>query len=191
MVLGCYCIVYLGPYIFLPNRWETPFNFDLFSIIKIVFNFPWVVFAALNPAVAIGGLGVFRLYDLDFLAIAFGVLVYLSLFLLLSLYWKEIRIILRSVSLTAKSFALVFLVNYVLVYSASDSLWIKDFPLFRLESPQFIWARWSAVIPLSFLLIIASVNSITPRTKCFFLFYVSIQWSILILAAYPWLQRYW
>jgi hypothetical protein len=162
LVLGFYSIAYLGTYVFLPNRWETPFNSDPMTIIKALFNLPWVVFASLNPLIAIGGLGFSQLLDIQLLSTVIGALVYVSFIVVLSRYRTELF-----------------------------SFWVKYFPLFRLESPQFIWMRWSSVIPLSFLLIIASMNFVAPRVKMFLFSYVSVQWVILFAAAYPWLRRYW
>jgi hypothetical protein len=190
ILLGSYSLVYLGTYVFLPNRWETPFNSDPTTIIKAVFDLPWVFFASLNPLVAIGGLRFFRFHDLLFLSILLGVLVYSSMFLILSLHWREFRVFFKQFTLLTKSFILVWLVNFCLVFSASDSFWVKYFPLFRLDSPQFLWMRWSAVMPLSFLLIIASINFVAPKIKFYLLSYISIQWFILILFGNV-LKRYW
>ena len=191
LLLGSYSIAYLGTYILLPNRWETPFNSDPVTIIKTIFNLPWVVFASLNPAIAIGGVGFAHFLDIQFLGIFLGVVVYISFSIVLIRYQTEFFFRIKQLSLLSKSFILIFLLNYVLVYSASDSFWVKFFPLFLLDSPQFIWMRWSSVIPLCFLLIVASMNFIAPRTKKFFFFYVSIQWVILAVLANPWLGRYW
>jgi hypothetical protein len=191
LVLGFYSIAYLGTYVFLPNRWETPFNSDPMTIIKALFNLPWVVFASLNPLIAIGGLGFSQLLDIQLLSTVIGALVYVSFIVVLSRYRTELFSRMKQFSLLTKSLVLVFVLNYVLVFSASDSFWVKYFPLFRLESPQFIWMRWSSVIPLSFLLIIASMNFVAPRVKMFLFSYVSVQWVILFAAAYPWLRRYW
>ena len=191
LLLGSYSIAYLGTYIVLPNRWETPFNSDPMTIIKIIFNLPWVVFASLNPLIAIGGLGFARLLDLQFLGIVLGVVVYISFSIVLFRHQTNFFFWVKQLSILTKSFILIFLLNYVLVFSASDSFWVKFFPLFRLDSPQFIWMRWSSVIPFSFLLIVASMNFIAPRIKMFLFSYVSIQWVILIVLANPWLRRYW
>jgi hypothetical protein len=129
--------------------------------------------------------------DIQLLSTVIGALVYVSFIVVLSRYRTELFSRMKQFSLLTKSLVLVFVLNYVLVFSASDSFWVKYFPLFRLESPQFIWMRWSSVIPLSFLLIIASMNFVAPRVKMFLFSYVSVQWVILFAAAYPWLRRYW
>ena len=191
LLLGSYGFAYLGTYMLLPSRWETPFNSDPITLVKVVFNLPWVIFSSLNPLIAIGGLGLSRLLDIQFISIVIGSLVYVSFIIVLYWYRSEIFLRMKELTLLTKSFVLIFLINYVLVFSASDSFWVKYFPLFRLESPQFIWARWSSVIPLSFLLIIASMNFIVPKVKLILFSYMSIQWVILLAAAYPWLRRYW
>jgi hypothetical protein len=192
ILLGTYCLVYLAAYIFLPNRWETPFNSDPVTILKAIFDLPWIVFAALNPLIAIGVRPSFlRLYDLQFLGMLLGVFIYLMLGLFLIHYRKRIVTYSNQFNILTKSFILIFLLNYFLVFSATDSFWVKFFPLFLLDSPQFLWMRWSAVVPLSFLLIIASMNFITPRVKIYLLSYISVQWCLLMLVANPWLRRYW
>lgn len=191
LLLAAYCFVYLAAYIFLPSRWETPFNSDPITVFKVVFDLPWVIFSSLHPIIAIGGLGFAQLLDIRTLGIVLGVFVY-GLFGLV-LFWQRAAFIfwLKHFGLLTWSLILIFLVNYILVFSASDSLWIKYFPLFQLDPPQFIWARWSAVIPLSFLLIVASINFLAPKVKLFFFSYMTLQWLILITVANPWLRRYW
>ena len=191
LLFGSYGLAYLGTYMLLPNRWETPFNSDPTTIGKAVFNLPWVVFSSLNPLIAIGGLGFSRLVDIKSFSILIGSLAYASMSVLLYRYRSKVFFRIKELSLLTRSLVLIFLVNYALVFSASDSFWVKYFPLFRLESPQFIWARWSSVIPLSFLLIIASMSFIAPRVRVMLFSYVSIQWLILLLTATPWLRRYW
>jgi len=191
LLFGLYSMVYLGTYMLLPNRWETPFNSDPTTIGKAVFNLPWVVFSSLNPLIAIGGLGFSRLVDIKSFSILIGSLAYASMTVLLYRYRSKVFLRIREFSLLTRSLVLIFLVNYALVFSASDSFWVKYFPLFRLESPQFIWARWSSVIPLSFLLIIASMSFIAPKVRIIIFSYVTIQWVFLLAAANPWLRRYW
>ena len=55
LLFGSYSLAYLGTYMLLPNRWETPFNSDPITIGKAVVNLPWVIFSTLNPLIAIGG----------------------------------------------------------------------------------------------------------------------------------------
>jgi hypothetical protein len=191
LLFGSYGLAYLGTYMLLPNRWETPFNSDPMTIAKAVVNFPWVVFSTLNPLIAIGGLGFSRLLGIELSSIIIGCLVYISSAIALFSYRSKIFFQIQKFSLLTKSLFLVFLTNYLLVFSASDSFWVKYFPLFRLDSPQFIWARWSSVIPLSSLLIIASLGFIAPRVRIMIFSYVTIQWVILLSAANPWLRRYW
>lgn len=191
LLFGSYSLAYLGTYMLLPNRWETPFNSDPITIVKAVVNLPWVVFSSLNPLIAIGGLGFSRLLGIHLFSIVIGSLVYVSFAIALYSYRSEVLFQIQKFTLLTKSLFLVFLTNYVLVFSASDSFWVKYFPLFRLDSPQFIWARWSSVIPLSFLLIVASMSFIVPRVRMMIFSYVTIQWVILLAAANPWLRRYW
>jgi hypothetical protein len=191
LLFGSYSLAYLGTYMLLPNRWETPFNSDPITIGKAVVNLPWVIFSTLNPLIAIGGLGFSRFLGIESFSIIVGCLVYISSALALFSYRSEVLFQIHKFTLLTKSLFLVFLTNYFLVFSASDSFWVKYFPLFRLDSPQFIWARWSSVIPLSSLLIIASMSFIAPRVRIMIFSYVTIQWVILLTAANPWLRRYW
>jgi hypothetical protein len=191
LLFGSYGLAYLGTYMLLPNRWETPFNSDPITIVKAVFNLPWVVFSTLNPLIAIGGLGFSRLLGIELFSIIIGSLVYVSSAIVLFSYRSEVLFQIQKFTLLTKSLFLVFLINYLLVFSASDSFWVKYFPLFRLDSPQFIWARWSSVIPLSSLLIVASMSFIAPKVRIIIFSYVTIQWVILLTAANPWLRRYW
>ena len=191
LLFGSYSLAYLGTYMLLPNRWETPFNSDPITIGKAVVNLPWVIFSTLNPLIAIGGLGFSRFLGIELFSIIIGCLVYISSALALFSYRSEVLLQMQKFTLLTKSLFLVFLTNYLLVFSASDSFWVKYFPLFRLDSPQFIWARWSSVIPLSSLLIIASMSFIAPRVRIMIFSYVTIQWVILLTAANPWLRRYW
>lgn len=191
LLFGSYCLAYLGTYMLLPNRWETPFNSDPITIVKAVFDLPWVVFSSLNPLIAIGGLGFSRLLGSELFSIIIGSLVYISSAFALFSYRSEVLFQIQKFTLLTKSLFLVFLTNYLLVFSASDSFWVKYFPLFRLDSPQFIWARWSSVIPLSSLLIVASMTFLAPRVRIMIFSYVTIQWVILLTVANPWLKRYW
>lgn len=191
LFLGLYCISYLGTYLILPNRWDTPFNYDFTTLFKMAFNLPWVIFASLNPLVAIGGLGFLRLHDLRSISILVGIFVYLLLGFYLIRKRRTIFMHIGNLTLMSKSLVSIFLINYLMVYSSNDSFWMKYFPLFRLDEPRFLWARWSAVIPLSALLIIASLNFLSIRAKFLILYYVILQWIVLIALAYPWLLRYW
>jgi hypothetical protein len=157
----------------------------------VILNLPWVIFASLNPLIAIGGLGFVQLLDVKFLAIVIGILVYITFSIISFRYRTEFFFQMTHSSLLTKSFILIFLLNYVLVFSASDSYWVKVFPLFQLDTPQHIWMRWSSVVPLSFLLIIASLSFLAPRIKIFLFSYLSIQWLTLVTIAHPWLQCYW
>lgn len=191
LLLGFYSIAYLGTYIILPNRWETPFNSDPIPIFKVILNLPWTIFASMNPLIAIGGLGFVQLLDVEFLAIVIGTLVYVTFSIILFRYRTEFFFQMTHSSLLTKSFILIILLNYVLVFSASNSYWVKVFPLFQLDTPQHVWMRWSSVIPLSLVLIIASLSFLAPKIKIFLFSYLSIQWLTPIKIARPWLQRYW
>lgn len=191
LFFGSYSLAYLGTYMLLPNRWETPFNSDPITIVKAVFDLPWVVFSTLNPLIAIGGLGFSRLLGIELFSIIIGFLVYILSAIALFSYRSEVLFQIQKFTLLTKSLFLIFLTNYLLVFSASDSFWVKHFPLFRLDSPQFIWARWSSVIPLSSLLIVASMTFLAPRVRIMIFSYVTIQWVILFTVANPWLRRYW
>lgn len=190
-ILAMYSIMYLAAYIFLPHRWDTPFNLEVSTIGKIIFDLPWIVFSTIFPAVSIGFMGVLRVFNYHLLRDLFGIFTYIVLFSVVWKFRKKIALEVRNLTLFAKSLISIFVLNYVLVFSASDSFWIKYFPLFRLDSPQFIWARWSSVIPLVTLLIIASLATLSKRIKLYLLFFISIQWVLLTFLAQTWLRRYW
>jgi hypothetical protein len=136
-------------------------------------------------------LGLFRFLNLSLLRDVLSILVYLSVLIFI---WKEriyISNILRRSSLITRGLGIVFMLNYALVFSASDSYWIKFFPLFQLDSPQFLWARWSAVLPLVALLIIASSSALLMRHRIFILCFISTQWVLLSILGQSWLRRYW
>ncbi len=191
VILAMYSMMYLAAYIFLPHRWDTPFNLEVSTIGKIIFDLPWIVFSAIFPAVSIGFMGVLIVLNFHLLRDLFGIFTYIVLFAFVWKFREKIALEVRSSTLFAKSLISIFVLNYVLVFSASDSFWIKYFPLFRLDSPQFIWARWSSVIPLVTLLIIASLTTLLKRIKSYLLFFISIQWVLLTFLAQTWLRRYW
>lgn len=191
VIVAMYSMMYLAAYIFLPHRWDTPFNLEVSTIGKIVFDLPWIVFSAIFPAVTIGFMGVLRVFNYHLLRDLFGIFTYIVLFSVVWKFRKKIALEVRNLTLFAKSLISIFVLNYVLVFSASDSFWVKYFPLFRLDSPQFIWARWSSVIPLVTLLIIASLATLSKRIKFYLLFFISIQWVLLTFLAQTWLRRYW
>lgn len=189
--MGSYSSLYIAAYIFLPHRWETPFNLDAATLVKVLFDFPWILLSVIVPALSIGALGVLRLLDLPLMRDLVGVLVY---FFISITFWRFRRYLilhLRQLSVLTKGLLIVFVINYCLVFSSSDSFWIKYFPLFTLESPQFLWARWSAVLPLVALVLIASLNSISVRLRIFIICFISSQWFLLSIFGQSWLRRYW
>jgi hypothetical protein len=191
-IFGLYCLMYLAAYALLPNRWSTPLSSDPFTIVKAIVNLPWVVFASLNPLISIGGMGFVRFLDTSdtgFFFIGAGLYGVIIVFLLH--FQQTIRIMYQKATLLTKSLSIIFLVNYILVYSANNSYWVKYFPLFRLEYPHHMWMRWSTVLPFVAILIIASIQSPDNKLKKFFYPYMIFQWLILSLTALPWLKRYW
>lgn len=191
IILAIYSMTYLVAYIFLPHRWDTPFNLEVSTVVKIVFDLPWIVFSAIFPAVSIGFMGALRVFNFYLLRDLFGTFIYLILFVFFWKFRKRISLEIQHLTLLGKSLISIFVINYVLVFSASDSYWIKYFPLFRLNSPQFIWARWSSVLPLVTLLIIASLKTLSTRIKSCVLLFISAQWVLLTFFAQSWLRRYW
>jgi hypothetical protein len=189
--LGGYSFVYLVSYIVLPHRWNTPFNLDFATLIKIGFDFPWILFSSLFPAISIGALGILRIINQPFLRDIFGVSVYLLWVLIVWKHRKWIRIEILKVSRLTSSLFCIFLINYFLVFSGGDSFWIKSFPLFRLDSPQFLWARWSSVIPLVFVTLIVSLANIPLKFRSYLLIMISTQWFFLSILGQSWLRRYW
>lgn len=189
--LAFYSLLYLGAYVILPHRWDTPFNRNPDTFLKLALDFPWIVVSILSPALAIGAMGLLRVLQLPFVRDVFGVSIYL---IFLAASWTtryKFAAEFRRMSILTKGLISIFVVNYILVFSASDSFWVKFFPLFRLESPQFLWARWSSVIPLVAILIIANLNIFSTRTKSVVLLTISSQWFALSILGQTWLLRYW
>lgn len=188
-VLFVYVSVYLACYIVLPNRWSTPLNTDPFTIIKAAVNFPWVVFATFSPSLAIGGIGLLEYLDLRQIGTVFGLIVYLSLFLLLAKFRQRAFWYFSTASALTKSFTGLFLISYLLVYVNTNDYWVKFSPLFLHEVPQHLWMRWSAILPFTTILIIASFEFIKDKTKKFIYLTISTQWILLTIAAKQWLVR--
>jgi hypothetical protein len=184
--------LYLGTYALLPNRWTTPLSSDPLTIVKAIVNLPWVVFASLNPLISIGGMGFVRFVDTSDTGFFFiGAALYGAIIIFLLYFRQAIHTMYEKATLLTKSLSIIFLVNYILVYSANNSYWIKYFPVFRLEYPHHFWMRWSTVLPFVAILIVASIQSLDYRLKKSFYFYMTFQWLILSLLAVPWLKRYW
>jgi hypothetical protein len=189
--LGFYCLAYLVAYLFLPNRWETPFNVDLFTVIKLIVNLPWVIFSTVFPVVSIGGLGFIQLLSVELLAWILGLTIYAAIAALLFHFRPLFLERFRTASLLSKSLLVMFLSNYIMVYSASDSYWVKFFPLFLFDAPQFIWTRWSSILPFLSVLYFAALNSLSLRRRFLIVSGIAIQWLILLFSAYSRLKRYW
>lgn len=191
VLLGAYSLFYLLSYLVLPHRWETPFNSDPFTLVKVVVDLPWIVFATLLPSLYIGAMGVIRIVENLELRLLFGLA--LNLMAVVIAYVLRIDIVktLKSMSLNAKGLLLIFVLNYALVFSANDSFWVKHFPLYLMDSPQFLWARWSAILPFTFMLIIGSLHTINDVLKRNIYLAVSAQWLLLMIAGNSWLRRYW
>ena len=191
ILLGSYCLAYLAAYLFLPNRWETPFNDDLFSVIKLIINLPWVLFSSVFPIVSIGGFGFIQLLNVEFLSWILGLTIYAVIAVLLFRFRSFIFERITASSLFSKSLFVIFLTNYVMVYSASDSYWVKFFPLFLFDAPQFIWTRWSSILPFLAILFFSQAKSFALRIRVLVISGIAIQWLILSLLAYSRLRRYW
>jgi hypothetical protein len=191
LLLASYSVFYLSTYALLPHRWETPFNFDFLTVVKVLFDLPWILFSIIFPALSIGALGVFKVMDQIFLRDAFGITVYAVITIIAIKFRIKILNFLRELSLLSIGLTVVLVVNYGLVFSASDSFWIKFFPLFKLDSPQFLWARWSSVIPLVAVILIMSLDNVSIRARSSLLAFISTQWVILAILGQSWLSRYW
>ena len=191
MALGAYSLIYLLCYFVLPHRWETPFNSDPFALFKVVIDFPWIVFATLLPALFIGAMGVIRIFEISEFRLIVGLIFNVLALGVVYAFRSEFAKNFRNVSLNTKGLLLVFVFNYILVFSASDSFWVKHFPLYLMDSPQFLWARWSAILPFTSLLIIGSLSRISYSLKRVIFLAVSTQWFILMIAGNNWLRRYW
>ncbi len=191
LLLASYSIFYLGSYVLLPHRWDTPFNFEFLDLVKVIFDLPWIAFSIFFPALSIGVMGVFRVLEMPLLRDVFGITTYVLTSIVFIMFRKAIFNFLHELKLLSKGLLLVLVVNYVLVFSGSDSFWIKYFPLFRLDSPQFIWARWSSVIPLVTAILIMSLANISLRVRSLLLVFIFTQWILLVILGHSWLGRYW
>jgi hypothetical protein len=186
-----YSIAYLILYITLPHGYETPFNNNVGHLLYVIVDLPWIFFTALLPAIYIGFFGLITVFDVPNLRLFFGVLINVLQLLVLLRYRKVIWNHFLILSLKSRSFLLILFSNYLLVFSSYDSFWVKNFPLYTFESPQFIWARWSAVIPLSALLFIASLQELSLRIRLWILAFIGSQWLLLMILGQQFLARYW
>ena len=191
VLLGSYSLFYLLCYLLLPHRWETPFNSDPFTLVKVVVGFPWIVFATIFPALIIGGMKGIRIFDSPEMQIMLGLIFNIAAITLTYIFRVNLFQSIKSLTLNAKGLSIVFILNYVLVFSASDSFWVKHFPIYMMDSPQFLWLRWSAILPFAFMLIIGSMNNFPDVLKRNIYLSVSAQWLVLILGGSSWLGRYW
>jgi hypothetical protein len=188
---GAYSLIYLLCYFVLPHRWETPFNSDPFTLVKVLIDLPWIVFATLFPSLYIGAMGVIRIFEISELRLVVGLALNFMAIGTVYAFRSKLADVFRGISLNTRGLILIFVVNYVLVFSASDSFWIKHFPLYLMDSPQFLWARWSAVLPFALMLIIGSLHRLNDVLKRNIYFAVSAQWVVLLIAGNSWLRRYW
>ena len=184
-----YSIIYLILYIILPHGYETPFNNNLGHLLYVFVDLPWIFFTALLPAIYIGFFGLITVFDAPNLRLIFGVLINVLQLLVLLRYRKVIRNHFLILSFKSRSFLLILSSNYLLVFSSYDSFWVKNFPLYTFESPQFIWARWSAVIPLSALLFIATLQELSLRIRLWILAFIGSQWLLLMILGQQFLAR--
>jgi len=191
LAFGAYSFIYLLCYFVLPHRLEIPFNSDLFTLVKILVDFPWIVSATLFPSLYIGLMGVIRIFEISELRLLIGLAFNLITAGTVYAFRSEIARAFTGISLKTKGLILVFVLNYVLVFSNSDSFWVKHFPLYLMDSPQFLWARWSAILPFTFMLIIGSAHRINDVLKRNIFLAVSVQWVVFMIAGNSWLRRYW
>jgi len=191
LVVASYSIFYLTTYILLPHRWDTPFNSDPLTILRLIVGVPWIVSSTLFPAFSIGVMGVIRVFEAPLVRDMVGLLAYLVFVFIIFKYRIGLINLYKELNDLSKALLLIVGVSYILVFSGSDSFWNKSFPLFKLDSPQFLWARWSAVIPFSAILFISSLNMFSVKKRTAVLFFVSFQWLLLTLLGHSWLSRYW
>jgi hypothetical protein len=136
-------------------------------------------------------MGVIRILEFSELRLLVGLALNLMAFAITYVFRVKIAESLKNLSLNAKGLFLIFTLNYVLAFSGDGSFWVKHFPLYMMDSPQFLWARWSAILPFTFILIIGSLNNIRDVTKRNIYLVVSAQWMVLTVAGNPWFRRYW
>jgi hypothetical protein len=190
-ILTGYSIVYLILYLVLPHDYETPFNTNLSNLFYVIVDLPWILFTALIPAFYIGVFGLVNLLNASDLRLVLGVVTNLLQFFIIIKFRKQISKNFLGLSFKSKSFLLILFMNYLMVFSAYDSFWVKNFPLYNFDSPNFIWARWSAVIPLISLLFIASLEAFSLRIRLQVLAFIGAQWLLLTILGQQYLVRFW
>ena len=190
-LLFLYSLTYLALYVILPHGYQTPFNTNVGHLFYIIVDLPWILFTALFPAFYIGFFGLINLFHSADLRLIFGIMTNVLQLVILFMHRKLLWNSLIGLSTKSKSFLLILAGNYVLVFSSYDSFWVKNFPLYTFQSPQFIWARWSAVIPLTALIFIASLNQVSLRVRLLVLGLISSQWLLLMFLGKQFLLRYW
>jgi len=191
LTLGLYSAVYLAAYVLLPHRWDTPFDVDVATIIKLFVDLPWIFITILLPAFSMGVMGLTRVLDLPLMRDILGIASYSLLILGTWLFRRKIYFEFIKASILTKGIYIIFITNYALVFSVSDSYWIQNFPLYRLDSPQFLWMRWSSLLPFFALLIISHIQSISLRIKMYLYLFIAGQWFLLALFGNTWFKRYW
>jgi hypothetical protein len=156
-----------------------------------VVGFPWIVFVTIFPSLFIGAMKGIRIFDSPELQIMLGLTLNIAALTLTYIFRVKLFQSIKGLSLNAKGLSLVFILNYVMVFSASDSFWVKYFPIYMMDSPQFLWLRWSSILPFTSMLIIGSMNNFSDVLKRNIYLFVSAQWIVLILGGGSWLRRYW
>ena len=195
-LLLIYSAIYLYLYLILPNRFITPVNSDISTIIPFVTNFPWVIGLSIFPIFYIGINGFLHYVNLDGIRMIFGYFLYivpLTALFILSSRFITLRKIRKVGGGEVVASSLLFLLSYILIYVNHDSYWIKSFPLWTLNVPQHLWNRWSATVPFFLLGTIWLFAKKMGKQKfafCIFLI-VLIQNILLQFIAFPWLRRWW
>lgn len=194
LFLTLYNIFYLGAYIFLPNRWNTPTNFDLMTLKQLFLNIPWVFGSVLLPIIYFGLNGFLHFLDFEGLRKFLGLLLYVIPVLSITYVGRKVgqKVSIKREFHGLKMSILLLFSSYLLVYINSDSYWIKVFPLYELNVPQDIFLRWSSLIPILELAVfwkISKLLNFQRYGKILFLL-VMFQQFIFQIVAYSWLKRY-
>jgi hypothetical protein len=188
-----YILVYLSIYYFLPHSLNIPFNSNPKNIFPLIVNFPYILGASLFPALYIGLVGAIRLLQLHSLEPIVGVLLYILPILGLGAIYSKLKRLRLKLDLATKNIIFLFILSYILVYSIGNSYWITRFPLWDLEVPQHIFARWSSTLPslASSIAIVVASKFVSFKTISFLVWFQILQIILLMIFAHPYLIRWW
>jgi len=134
-----YCVVYLTAYFALPNRWDTPFNSDVASVIPAVANISWIFGSVLLPYLYVAIPGLINLLELDFSLPYLGFVLYLLPIMFFLKYYKLIKKLIKGSLRNNFILWITLVVTYFSSYSLSTISWITHFPLWNGNSPNLLW----------------------------------------------------